>query len=86
MILCFNYCFLFFFFWWYKSVGSISLSTHQLPSRDVKVGAASEGEVNEDISHESPTGGPIMKVAVDSKEVGVDVLKKASPLIKWVTT
>lgn len=83
MTLCFISCFCFALFF---SGGSISLSSHQLPSRDVKVGAASEGEVNEDISHESPTGGPIMRAAVDSKEVGVDVLKKASPLIKWVTT
>lgn len=45
------------------------------------VAAVSEGEVNEGISHETLTGGPIMQPT----EMGGKTLKKASPLIKWVT-
>ena len=52
----------------------------------VVMGATSEGEVNEEISHETLTGGPIMKAAVADKGGGDDMSKKASPLIKWVTT
>lgn len=36
----------------------------------VVVGAASEGEVNEEISHETLTGGPIMRAAVADKDGG----------------
>lgn len=36
----------------------------------VVVGAASEGEVNEGISHETLTGGPIMRAAVADKDGG----------------
>ena len=48
----------------------------------VVVGAASEGEVNEEISHETLTGGPIMRAAVADKDGGEDTPKRASPLIK----
>lgn len=57
-----------------------------LTSHQIIIGRACEGEVNEDISHETLTRGPIMRAAVAGKDVGEDKPKKASPLIKWVTT
>lgn len=36
----------------------------------VVVGAVSEGEVNEEISHETLTGGPIIRAAVADKDGG----------------
>lgn len=42
----------------------------------VVVVAASEGEVNEGISHETLTGGPIMRAAVADKDGGEDTSQK----------
>lgn len=65
------------------------LSFKPVTESSVVAGDASEREVNEGISHETLTGGPIMRVATadeDEEETRGEKKNKASPLMKWVTT